>query len=145
MNTRELLLHQTHLAFDRDDEMSLKASLAGVSAEMAECKAEGLGSSIAEIVWHVAWCKLWYCQDAFGIEADLAEPADYGAILRRLDEAQAALIQCLETCTQDALTQPVATQFHNESGAHLFTILAIHDVSHATSIRARKRLLGTAG
>ena len=143
MTTQDLLVHQTHLAFDRDPEMSLKTSLQGASVEMAEWKPDGLGSSIAEIVWHVAWCKLWYCQEAFGLQADLAEPSGYTAKLRRLDEAQAALVECLDNCTEEALARPVATQFHNESGAHLLTILAIHDVSHGASIRVRKRLFST--
>lgn len=140
MNARDLLLHQTHLAFDRDDEMSLKASLNGVTDEMAKCEPEHLKTSISEIAWHLAWCKLWYCQQAFGINVKLDEPPGYAAKVRRLHDAQAQLIKCLEDCTTQQLESPVKTQFHSESGAHLFTVLAIHDVSHGASIRARKRL-----
>ena len=141
MTANELLRHQTQLAFDRDTEMSMKASLRDVTEEMANWKDGGaLTKSIAEIVWHVAWAKLWYCQQAFGLDTEVDEPSAYAAKLERLDEAQARLLECLEGRTEQQLAEPVDTQFHNESAAHLFSILAIHDVSHGASIRAIKRL-----
>ena len=141
MTAKELLLHQTRLAFCEDDEMSLRASLQGVTEEMADWKSkDGLPTTIAEIVWHVAWAKLWYCQQAFGLDTSLDKPSTYEGKAARLDEAHAHLMKCLEGCTEAHLTQPAKTRFHSESIAHLFSILIIHDISHAASIRARKRL-----
>lgn len=141
MISRDLLLHQTRLAFDGDQEMSLKASLNGVTEEIAHWQPPGLEMTVASIVWHVAWCKLWYCEQAFGeLPLSLDEPASYTETLERVDKAQEHLLSCLESCDDEWLAKPVQTKFHNESGAHLFTILAIHDVSHGASIRARRRL-----
>jgi len=144
MTSRDLLLHQTRLAFDVDEEMSLKASLVGVTDDVANCQPSGLDTSIASIVWHVAWCKLWYCEQAFEeIPVSLDEPASYTKKIERLDQAQKHLLRCLEGCSEEWFAKPVPTKFHNASGAHLATILAIHDVSHGASIRTRKRLHAT--
>ena len=141
MTTRDLLLHQTRLAFDVDEEMSLKASLSDVTEEAANWQPQGMDKTIADIVWHVAWAKLWYCEQAFGeVPISLDEPASYAEKMERLDQAQDHLLRCLEGCSEQWLANPVPTKFHNASAAHLFTILAIHDVSHGATIRARKRL-----
>jgi hypothetical protein len=141
MTAKELLLHQTRLAFCEDGEMSIKASLHGVTEEIANWKSpDGLPTTIADIVWHVAWAKLWYLQQAFGLEANLDKPATYAAKVARLDEAYLHLMQCLAGCSEEQLTEPAKTRFHSESVAHLFSILIIHDISHGASIRARKRL-----
>ena len=141
MTARDLLLHQTRVAFEVDDEMSLMASLHGVTAEVADWRSPELDKSIADIVWHVAWAKLWYCEQAFGPSPiSLEDPDDFSKRLRRLANAQAHLLENLGRCTEAWLADPVPTKFHGQSGAHLFTILAIHDISHAASIRARKKL-----
>ena len=141
MTHYDLLLHQTRLAFDVNDKMSLKASLTGVTDEVADWQPNALDATIAGIVWHVAWCKLWYCEQAFGkLPVSLDEPSSYTGKVERLDQAQEHLIRCIEGCSAEWFDKPVATKFHNTSGAHLLTILAIHDVSHGSSIRARKRL-----
>ena len=118
MTAKELLLHQTRLAFEDDPEMSLKASLQGVTDEMAGREPTGgLSQTIADIVWHVGWCKLWYCQQAFGFEGSLEEPASFADKLRRLDEAQAHLLKCIEGCMEERFAEPVETQF--DEGAEI--------------------------
>jgi len=149
MNTKELLLHHTRLAFDGDDEMSLKAALWKLPPELATrplLPGVREAPTIEQIVYHLAYWKIEYCRQGFGrwtreIPKSTGNIADTVALL---DSAQAHLVKCLESCTEDALAKPIPTRCHGQSAAHFFTIMAIHDVSHAAQIRTRRRLAANA-
>ncbi len=145
MTAKDLLLHQTYLAFEGDPEMSLKASLQGVTDEIAARVLVDRSWSIEQIVYHVASVKINYCRQGFGRwRGDCEKPwGDFAAMLDLLDRAQAHLVSCLESCAAAQLEQPLATQYHGESAAHFFTVMLMHDISHAGQIRTRQRIFGT--
>src|SRR5437763_8269319 len=67
MTTKQLLLHQTGLAFDRRPEMSLLASLKDVTLPEAAWRIDvNALPTIEHLVRHVAWAKSTYCAEAFG-------------------------------------------------------------------------------
>ncbi|MCC7406801.1 MAG: DinB family protein [Phycisphaeraceae bacterium] len=142
MTLKELLLNQTHLAYHADEEMSLKASLWKVTEDMASQRLTEGTPTIAQIVHHVAHWKIEYCRQGFSRWQGPIPPAtgklqDAIALLER---AQAHLLECLESCSDADLANPVPIQFHGRSAAHFFTVMLIHDVSHASHIRSRRRL-----
>jgi uncharacterized damage-inducible protein DinB len=145
MTTKDLLLRQTHLAFERNPEMSLKTSIQVVTAQVAAKRLVPQSWTIEEIVYHIASVKIEYCKQGFGKwTADYEKPVgDFRAMVALLDRAQNHLVCCLQICSDQPLMEPIATQCHGESAAHFFSIMMIHDVSHAGQIRTRQRAFGT--
>jgi hypothetical protein len=144
MTTKDLLVEQTHLAYAGDPEMSLKASLAGVTDAIASRTLVDQSWTIEEIVYHLASCKIEYCRQGFGRWTDTCEkPAgSFARMIDLLDRAQTHLSECLESCSEADLARPIPTQFHGESAARFFTIMIMHDVAHAAQIRTRLRVFG---
>ncbi|HUT57795.1 MAG TPA: DinB family protein [Phycisphaerae bacterium] len=162
MTTKELLLHQTELACN-GDEMSL---LCGVYArkwtppdnlirdpdnDLSEGEAarrpDGWYQGIGEILKHVAECKVMYMTQAFGPPPQaLAEPGEsLTSLLACLEAAQAHLKTCLAKLDEAALARPVPTSSHGESAAHLFWVLAQHDVAHGSQIVMIRDMLRASG
>ena len=144
MGAKDLLIHQTKLAFSEDPEMSLMISIQGLAAETAAKRLNDRIWTIEEIVFHVAFWKIEYCRQGFdkwnhpvrSCLGDFIETVDF------LLTAQAHLMECLQSCSEETLSLPISTRCHGESAAHFFSIMAIHDVSHATQIRTIQRMLG---
>lgn len=143
-STKDLLLHQTFLAYEGDPEMSLKASLRGVTDEVASRRLVNESWTIEEIVYHVASCKIEYCKQGFGCwEGDYDKPwGDFAAVVRLLDCAQEHLVSCLQGCSETDLAKPLPMRFHGESAAHFFTVMLTHDIAHAGQISTRLRVFG---
>ena len=144
MNAKQLLLKQLHDAYAGDDEMSLQASLGDLSQEEASWRMNDTTWTIEEILYHVAACEIGYCRQGFG--KDLAHSRPIGDIdqgLKLLDVAHAHLVGCLEALPEEALDQPIPTQWHGESAAHFFWIMIMHRVSHAAQIRTIRRAYGS--
>jgi len=144
MGVKDLLIHQTKLAFSEDSEMSLMISIQGLAAETAVKRLNDRIWTIEEIVFHVAFWKIEYCRQGFGkwdhpVRSCLG---DFNQTVDLLVAAQAHLMECLQSCSEETLSQPISTRCHGESAAHFFSIMAIHDVSHATQIRTIQRMLG---
>lgn len=144
MSQKDLLLDQTHLAYSGDPEMSLKASLEGITQEIASRELCPESWTIEEMVFHVASAKIEYCKQGFGQwTGGYDKPlGDIEQIIRLLDRAQKHLVDCLESCSEKDLSRPIATRFHGESAAHFFSIMIIHDIAHAAQIRTRQRAFG---
>jgi len=152
MTTKELLKGITAQAYNAD-EMSL---LCGVYArkwvppdnlvadpennlteDQACAGSTAWHQSIWKILEHVADCKVMYAVQAFG-EPSEPLPAKGGSLeslLAYLDAAQQYVEHCLERISEEALAKPVPTACHGESAAHLFWILAQHDVTHGAQIQ----------
>jgi hypothetical protein len=144
MSAKDLLIHQTKLGFSEDPEMSLMVSVKGVTADSAAKRLNDRIWTIEEIVFHVAFWKIEYCRQGFGkwnrpIKSSLG---DFAQTVVFLETAQAHLMECLQGCSEETLSMPISTRCHGESAAHFFSIMAIHDVSHATQIRTIQRMLG---
>jgi uncharacterized damage-inducible protein DinB len=142
LSAKELLLKQTDDAFRNDPEMSLMASIQGVSQEEAAWKAGAGIRSIERIVRHVAWCKSWYGQQGFGkpMLAIDEKVKDLPDAIRLLEAAHELMVQCLRECDDEVLSRPIATQFHGESAANFFWVMLMHDVYHAGQIRTPRGL-----
>ena len=141
MNAKELLLKQSREAFAGDDEMSLLVALKGLTQDEASWKPNSETGTIEEIVHHLAWCKVWYCKQAFGdcdLEDDVAVGKPSGT-LEWLEKAQQHLERCLAAVSLEELDRPVPTRFHGESCAHLFWILLMHDLCHGGQIQMIRR------
>jgi hypothetical protein len=162
---KQLLLHQTALAFDGRPDMSLLASLDNVTQEEASWPPDPQSPNIEQIVRHIAWAKSFYCHQAFAtpmvliddqVNADGDSPtlpnefpcgAAYGAHLapgiepaiELLKQSHRTLVDCLNAATDQSLDLPLATR-HGQSGAHFFSIMLIHDLYHAGQIRTRRTL-----
>ena len=142
LTAKTLLLKQTREAFSVNDEMSLLAALHTITQEEASWQpAPGLRTA-EQIVRHLAWCKSWYCQQGFArpmltIDENAHNIAE---ALQLLTAAHQTLTDCLESCPDDALNEPIPTQFHGESAAHFFWIMLMHDLWHAGQIKTRRRL-----
>ena len=148
MNAKQLLLKQLHDAYSGDDEMSLLASLGDLSAEEAGRRLNDTTWTIGEILYHVYSCEIEYCKQGFGRAIDpdgvYDKPLeDVAALLGRLDQAQALMVRCLDECSDEALDQPIPTQWHGESAARFFWIMVMHRVSHAAQIRTLRRAYGS--
>jgi len=144
LNTKQLLLVQLHDAYAGDDEMSLQASLGDLLQEEASWRMNETSWTIEEILYHVAACEIEYCRQGFGRDMEHGRPiGDVGQGLKLLDEAHALLIGCLEALPEGALDEPIPTQWHGESAAHFFWIMAMHRVSHAAQIRTIRRAYGS--
>jgi hypothetical protein len=66
MDAKDMLIHQTKLAFSEDPEMSLMISIQGLAAETAAKRLNDRIWTIEEIVFHVAFWKIEYCRQGFG-------------------------------------------------------------------------------
>lgn len=141
IDAKALLIKQTREAFADNDEMSVKAGTKGLTQETASWKPNERTRTIEEILHHLAWCKVWYCKQAFG-DCDLPDNlsvGDLGATLDWLEVAQRHLEECLNSRSLEELAQPVPTKFHGSSAAHLFWILLMHDVWHTGQIKTIRR------
>ena len=169
LTPRQLLIKQTAAAFADSPDMSLKAALAHVTQEEADWRPDIDDGdpipSIEEIVRHIAWAKSTFCHNGFDAPMVLTDPAvndegdhadlpwefpcgaAYGrdlapgidGALGLLEQAHRVLTQCLESCSDDSLGQPIPAQ-HGKSAAHFFTTMLMHDLYHAGTIRTRRTM-----
>ena len=144
MSRKALLEHQIRLAFSDDPEMSLLATIEGCSDEVMDERISKETWSIGEILYHVAACKIEYCRqgwDRWSGEVD--KPLDnLEAMKRLLVKSNDHLLDCLDSLDENDLDKPLKLRFHGESANHFFSLMAIHDASHAAQIRATLRCAG---
>ena len=151
MTAKELLLHITSLAYN-GDEMSLLSDVhpwkfvppdkmardpeRDLTDEVAHAKPDIWYRSIADILKHVAACKAGYLEQAFGPPPEPYPPSGdtLESLLAYVDAVQRRTVACIEQLADEALPKPVRTDFHGESAAHLFWVLAQHDVAHGSQI-----------
>lgn len=144
MKAKTLLLQQLHDAYVGDDEMSLQASLGGVSLEEASWRMNDTTWTIQEILYHVAACEIEYCRQGFGKGFDHDKPlGDVEQMRALLERAHTHLVGCLKALPEEALDEPISTEWHGESAAHFFWIMVMHRVSHAAQIRTIRRAYGS--
>src|SRR4051812_46092750 len=74
ITAKELLLRQMADAFRGRPDMPLMAALDGVTEAEATWTPNAMTPTIEQIVRHVAWAKLRYCQQAFGTAMVLVDP-----------------------------------------------------------------------
>ncbi|MEX0776405.1 MAG: DinB family protein [Phycisphaeraceae bacterium] len=147
MTAKQLLLKQTAEAFGDNDEMSLKASLWKITATEASWRPDEKVRTAEQIVRHVAWCKSWYCEQGFGTPmlAIDERASNLEQAMTLLEESQRVLVQCLESCPEEKLAQPIPTKFHGELAAYFFWIMLMHDLYHAGQIRTRRTMFRHSG
>jgi len=144
MKAKGLLHKQLIDAFSDDDEMSLQASLGGLTQDEASWRLNSKTWTIDEILYHIASCEIEYCRQGFG--RGLAYERTVGDLectLALLEQAHELMARCLTGLPEEALDQPVPTRFHGESAAHFFWIMTMHRVSHAAQIRMIRRAYGS--
>jgi len=149
---KELLQTMTREAYE-GDEMSLLSAIHPrkwdanwrpvLDEEHFLTDAEAMGQpagwyrTMFDIIKHVADCKFMYMTQAYGAPAEPPPSADdLASLLSYLQASQDLVTKRLEEQTDEALARPVPTTFHGESGAHLFWVLAQHDVCHGSQIEA---------
>jgi len=159
MTTRRFLLQITHSAYDGDEMSRLSDVFArewvppddlirdpehDLTEEQAQRKPAHWHRSILEILLHVADCKVMYLTQAFGSppEPFPAKADTLPSTLEYLAATQRYLLVCLERLDEEALAQPVPTTCHGESAAHLFWVLAQHDVYHGSQIGVLREAMG---
>lgn len=108
-------------------------SIASVLTE--DCRRAVQDPSHANILAHAAWPKVAYISQAFGAPPKPIPKSDgtLRSALKRLDAAQAYLVNCLEGLPNDKLCEPVPTTY-GESAANLFLALLQHDIYHGGQI-----------
>jgi hypothetical protein len=144
LNAKQLLLKQLDDVFSGDDEMSLQASLGDLSQEEAAWRMNDTTWTIKEILYHVASCEIEYCRQGFGKGIGHGKPnGNVEQMLKLLDQAHVHLVGCLEALPDEALDEPIPTQWHGESAAHFFWIMILHRASHAAQIRSIRRAYGS--
>jgi uncharacterized damage-inducible protein DinB len=144
MTAKQLLLKQLHDVYSGDDEMSLQASLADLTPEEANWRLNDKTWTIAEILYHIAACEIEYCRQGFGREIAYEKTLDdVPQLLALLEQAHELLVGCLQACSEEALDQPIPTQWHGESAAHFFWIMILHRASHAAQMRTIRRAYGS--
>ncbi len=167
-SAKELLIKETAEAFRGRPDMSLMASLDGVTQEEASWRVDETMPTIEQIVRHVGWAKARFCRQGFGTAMPLVDPnvndegdsanlpsefpcgaawgwklADgIGGAIRLLEEAQKVLTVCLESCGDEALERPIPNHHGKKSAANFFWVMAMHDVYHAGQIRTRRTMFG---
>jgi hypothetical protein len=160
-----LLLKQTADAFSGRPDMSLMASLQGITQEEASWRPDTNTPTAEQLVRHVAWAKSMYCHQGFGtplavIDESVTDIGDAAGVpwefpcgaawgcslatgveeaVRLLEQSHRVLAECLEACPEEALARPVPTR-HGKSAANVFWILLMHDLYHAGQIRTRRTL-----
>jgi hypothetical protein len=164
MTAKQLLLHQTALAFSGRPDMSLMAALKDITQAEGDYRPSPTTPTTEQLVRHVAWTKSHDCHEAFGQPMVIDDPSiDYNSgdhpelpwefpcgaawgitqspgiagAVALLTEAHRTLTDCLESCPDEMLDQPLPTR-HGKSAAHFFTIMLIHDLYHAGQIRSRR-------
>ena len=144
MNVKELLLKQLYDCYAGDDEMSLLASLGDLTPKEASWRLNDTTWTIGEILVHLYSCEIEYCQEGFGQSVPYEKPLDdVPALLAFLEQAHTLMVRCLSECAEEALDQPIPTQWHGESAAHFFWIMVMHRISHAAQIRTLRRAYGS--
>jgi hypothetical protein len=144
MNAKQLLLEQLHDVYSGDDEMSLHASLGELTPEEAAWRLNDTTWTIAEIIYHVASCEIEYCRQGFAQGFEYDKPLeDVSQLLALLGRAHELMLRCLGECSDEALDQPIPTEWHGESAAHFFWIMILHRASHAAQIRTLRRAYGS--
>jgi hypothetical protein len=162
---KQLLVKQTANAFDGRPDMSLMASLQGITQEEASWRPDANTPTAEQLVRHVAWAKARYCHEGFGVPMPVADPcvddngdaagvpwefpcgaawgcsiaAGIGEAVALLEESHRVVTRCLDACCEEALSRPVPTR-HGKPAANLFWILLMHDAFHAGQIRTRRTL-----
>jgi hypothetical protein len=68
--------------------------------------------------------------------------AGIGGAIKLLEQSHRVLTECLESCSDEALEQPISAH-HGKSAAHFFWIMLMHDLYHAGQIRTRRSLFRT--
>jgi hypothetical protein len=165
LSAKQLLLQQTADAFAGASQMSIMASLAGITQDEASWRPDETVPTAEQIVRHVAWAKSRFCQQGFatptvlidqqvnddGDSPDLPWEFPCGAAWGRrlspgiapaielLQKSHRVLTQCLEACPEQSLDQPIPTR-HGKSAAHFFWFMFMHDLYHAGQIRTRRTL-----
>jgi hypothetical protein len=166
---KQLLLKQTADAFSGRPDMSLMASLQGITQEEASWRLDENTPTAEQLVRHVAWTKSRYCHEGFAVPMSVADPcvndngdADgvpwefpcgaawgcslatgIGEAVRLLEQSHRVLTGCLEACSEEALARPIPTRHGKSSAANLFWILLMHDAYHAGQIRSRRTFCRT--
>ena len=165
LTAKQLLLRQTAEAFQGRPDMPLLAALDGITQKEASWRPDPNTPTIEQIVRHIAWAKSRFCQRGFGTPLVFHDPAvnddgdsptlpaefpcgaAWGAgptqgitqAISLLAQAQRILTDCLESCTEEQLEQPIPTH-HGKSAANFFWIMLMHDLYHAGQIRTRRTL-----
>ncbi len=144
MSRKALLEHQIRLAFSDDGEMSLAASVKGCSDDILSKRISEDAWSIGEILDHVARCKIMYCKQGWGKWSGEVDdpPANLAGMMQMNVEANDHLLECLGSLDEADLDAPLQLPHHGSSAYHFFTVMIIHDVSHAAQIRATLRHCG---
>ena len=151
MTGKQLLLHITAKAYDAD-EMALLSDVfpwrfvppdrlerdpsRDLTEAVARTKPERWHQPIWDILKHVGECKAMYLEQAFGPPPEpypeIGESLE--SLLAYLESVQRRCIACIEALDEADLGEPVPTDWHGESAAHLFWVLAQHDVAHGAQI-----------
>ena len=165
LTAKQLLLKQTTEAFGGRPDMTLLFALKDITDKEASWRPDESLPTIEHLVRHLAWAKSTYCAQAFGREmiihdntmnadgdcADLpwefpcgagwgrAQAPGIAGAISLLERAQRMVVECLESCPEEKLEQPVEGR-HGKSAANLFWVLLMHDVYHAGQIRSRRRI-----
>jgi hypothetical protein len=164
MTVKQLLLQQTADAFSGRPDMSLMASLKGITQEEASWRPDANTPTAEQLVRHAAWAKARYCHEGFGVPMPLADrcvndqgdapgvPWEFpcgaawgcslapgiGEAVKLLEVSHRVLVGCLEACSEERLAQPIPTRHGKSAAANLFWIMAMHDAYHAGQIRTRR-------
>jgi uncharacterized damage-inducible protein DinB len=168
LTAKELLLKQTAEAFRGRPDMPIMTALEGVTQDEASWQPNANTPSIEQIVRHIAWAKSRFCQQGFatpmplddpnvnedgdspGLPQDFpcgamwgssAEPGIAGAI-KLLEASQRVMIHCLESCSEQALENPIPNHHGKKSALNFFWTMLMHDLYHAGQIRTRRTMYG---
>lgn len=142
---KDLLIMQTIDAFEVDPEMSLLSSVQNLTQPESEWKLNETTWTIEEILYHVASCKILYCQQGF---ARWSEPVEkpFGNIQAMLElnrKAHDHLLSCLQQCSEEDLSKPIPIRCHGKTAANFFWIMLMHDVNHGAEIKMIRRAYGS--
>src|SRR5918992_1349214 len=75
MTLKQLLLQQTADAYSGRRDMSLMASLQGITQEEASWRPDANTPTAEQLVRHVAWAKSRYCHEAFATAMVIDDPS----------------------------------------------------------------------
>lgn len=142
---KDLLIMQTLDSFEDNPEMSLMSSVQNLTQQEAEWKFNESTWTIEEILYHVASCKLIYCQQGFARWHEAIEKP-FGSIQAMIAlnrKAHDHLLSCLRQCSDEDLSRPIPTRFHGKTAANFFWIMLMHDVNHGAEIKMIRRAYGS--
>jgi len=166
---KELLALQLAGAFEGRPDMPLMASLEGITEAEALWRPAADAPTAEEIVRHIAWSKNRFCQQAFGVEMVIVDPAvspegeaagvpwefpcgcawgrsshpGIAGAVELLRRAHDVMTRCLEGLPADRLDEPLDVH-HGKSAVNFFWTMIMHDVFHAGQIRTRRTAANTA-